>query len=160
MDARPVLGVDVQPTSRIEADWLQSQLDEASLTTDRLSREADIFQSSIPDLLASSKTAWLGSKTYRTPLASFDIQPDPVEPGGLAWMVTYRALGRNLEPLFESMRSELLAGVQTHTRLRGYVRTATLIPRLLSRLGARFTLPNSEKFLIWELTDNYKLRGE
>lgn len=145
-----------------EVAWLHHCLDEETVITDQAEKEEGIETDPILATIKEALVVWVGDVPSRIPLALYGIKD------GVAWMMTTRFLRdyRLHRVLLGAMRDVMSEYIRENGPIRGHVRTGSGAAKLLSMLGATFTLPidvrtgviRSRKFLLWRLTDNNKLR--
>lgn len=151
-----------QPVLDKEAEWLVHYLDKETVDTDKAEKEEGIEGVPLLDSVKIATKVVVGKHPTEVPIALFGIKD------GFAWMMTTRFLqdyGLH-RTLIGAMRDTLGKHIRENGPLRGYVRTTSGAARMLSMLGATFTLPIdvhtgkllSRKFLLWHLRDNLKLQ--
>lgn len=140
----------VKPGTRKEADLTYSLLDEDTLETAR-------YEGPDPrESLDKCKIAWFGCPADRTPLAAFGIEP--IVGGAAAWLMTTVRLKDHGKDFLRAFRRIMLIEVSRHERLSGHCLISGSAPRMLTTLGATFSLPDHPKFLCWDLVANPRLR--
>lgn len=162
MSAARASNVSYQPVLPKDAEWLVHYLDEETMLTKQCEDDEHVESDELIDSVKVGIKVLVRKDKTSIPAAIFGIKD------GFAWMMTTRFLheyGLHRD-LLAAMQDVLGKHIRENGPLRGYVRTTSGAARMLSMLGATFTLPfdvgsgtlRSKKFLLWGLKDNLKLQ--
>ncbi len=140
----------VQPTTPEHAQEIARCLDFATIETERLLGTDPMVS------LVESQTVWYGD----VPLCSYDIIPPRNGCEASAWlMMTNHVKEQRVQIQFmRDLGRTLAAAVEEYGRLEGAAWINGGAPKMLTAVGASFLLSENPAFIVWTLTDNYKLR--